>query len=114
MLSTLHSIASYLIVVLGCVHELFTFHNYDHLDLDAVWFLGAGLAIVYTGLLNIVVLRARARDRISLALCLLPNLIMLAGFAAGLALLRQPQVFIGILLSAITTAGTLQLLFRRA
>src|SRR5437763_411721 len=114
MLRTLHQIASYLIVALGCVHLLFTFHNYDSFDMDAVWFFGAGLAIVFAGFLNIVVLRANVSDTLALLLCLLADLILLIGFTGALAMMRQPQVFIGLLLSAVATVGIIRLLFRRA
>ena len=53
-------------------------------------------------------------DRAALLLCLLADLILLIGFAGALAMMRQPQVFIGLLLSAVATAGIIRLLFRRA
>ncbi|HKC63840.1 MAG TPA: hypothetical protein VKB86_09395 [Pyrinomonadaceae bacterium] len=114
MLRTLHKIASYLIVALGCAHLLFTFHNYDSFDMDAVWFFGAGMAIVFAGFLNIVVLRADVGDRLALLLCLLADLFLLVGFAGALTVMRQPQVLTGALLSAVATVGVLRLLFRRA
>src|ERR671936_740506 len=98
MLHTLHKIASYLIVALGCAHLLFTFHNYDSFDMDAVWFFGTGMAIVFAGFLNIVVLRSSVGDPLALSLCLFADLFLLTGFAGALTVMRQPQVFIGLIL----------------
>ncbi|MFN2502373.1 MAG: hypothetical protein ABR530_10225 [Pyrinomonadaceae bacterium] len=45
-MKTLQLVASVLIVALGLVHCGFTFHSYEGLSYEAVWFLGIGVAIV--------------------------------------------------------------------
>ena len=112
MLRTLHKIAAYLIVALGCAHLLFTFHDYDSFDLHALWFFGAGVAILFAGFINVILLGAAGRERTARSLGVVANVFCLAMFAAALALMRQPQVFIGILIFAVATAGTLRLFAR--
>ena len=114
MLRTLHKIAAYLIIALGCAHVLFTFHDYDSFSLRALWFFGAGVAIVFAGFINIILLGAAGRESIARLLGLAANVFCLAMFAVALALMRQPQVFIGILVFALATAGTLRLFERGA
>jgi hypothetical protein len=112
MLRTLHKIAAYLIVALGCAHVLFTFHDYDSFNLRALWFLGAGVAIVFAGFINIILLGPAGRERTARVLGLVANVFCLVMFAAALVLMRQPQVFVGILIFALATAGTLRLFGR--
>ncbi|HEX8068628.1 MAG TPA: hypothetical protein VF546_01665 [Pyrinomonadaceae bacterium] len=107
MLRTLHKIASYLIIALGGAHMLFTLHDYDSFDLDALWFFGAGVAIVFAGFINVILLGAAGRERTARVLAVITNIFCLVMFAAALALLRQPQVFVGILLFAVATTGVL-------
>ena len=114
MLRTLHKIASYLIVALGCTHLLFTFHDYDSFTLRALWFFGAGVAIMFAGFINLILLGAAGRDSTARVLGLIANVFCLGMFGAVLALMRQPQVFVGILLFACATAATLRLLSGRA
>ena len=96
-----YKICSWLIVALGCAHMLFTLHDYDEFSLDAMWFFGAGLALVFAGFLNVAHLRAAAgRDPLVRALTVLTNVLCALLFVAALSLLRQPQVFVGLALFA--------------
>jgi hypothetical protein len=95
-------IASLLIVLLGSLHVVVTFFQYDGLTFEAVWFFGTGVAIVLAGFLNVAMLR-NGGDTVVWALTLSTNLFFLLGFAAASYMMRQPQVFTGTLLFAITT-----------
>ena len=52
MAHRLHRTATYLLVVLGLVHAGLAPVFYDDLTPNTVWFVGAGLALVFLGLLN--------------------------------------------------------------
>jgi hypothetical protein len=45
-------IVSYVIILLGVVHISFAFPL--HMNTDTLWFVGAGMAIIFAGLLNLV------------------------------------------------------------
>ena len=62
-MKTIQKIAAALIVILGLVHIGFTFRDYDGLSMNAMWFAGAGFAIVFAGFLNVAMLRHGRRDR---------------------------------------------------
>ncbi|MGB7070387.1 MAG: hypothetical protein WBD22_12915 [Pyrinomonadaceae bacterium] len=102
-MKTAHTIASILIVLLGCVHIGFTFFNYHGLSYEAIWFFGTGVAIVLAGFVNIAMLRDGGRDTVIWTTALVTNLFFLIGFALTSYMMREPQVFIGALLFAITT-----------
>ena len=93
-----HKIATGLIIGLGALHSGFTVQNYKGFSLDAMWFLGSGIAIILAGFLNVVAIRAGGRDQVVRLLCLTANLIFVVLFAAALWLLSQPQVIVGVVL----------------
>ena len=96
-----YNVCSWLIVALGAAHILFTFHDYDEFSLDAMWFAGSGLALVFAGFLNVAHLRAGGRDSLVRALTVLTDALCAVLFVAALSLMRQPQVFIGVALFAL-------------
>ena len=98
MTKKLHKIAAGLIIALGCLHIAFTFFDYDSFSLDAMWFAGAGLAIVLAGFVNVILIRDIGRDPVVRALCQIANISFALLFAVALTLMQQPQVFIGVLL----------------
>jgi TRAP-type C4-dicarboxylate transport system permease small subunit len=102
-MKTIHTMASVLIVLLGCLHIVVTFFNYHGLSYDAVWFLGTGVGIVLAGFMNIAMLRDGGRDTIIWAMALVTNLFFVLGFAAASYMMREPQVFIGASLFLATT-----------
>jgi hypothetical protein len=103
MLRTTHKIITGLMVALGCLHILFTFHDYDEFSLRAMWFASAGVAIVLAGFLNIVLLRDVGKDKVVWLLCVLTNTIFAVMFSTALYLMQQPQVFVGVALFAVAT-----------
>ncbi|HEX8636074.1 MAG TPA: hypothetical protein VF703_18145 [Pyrinomonadaceae bacterium] len=107
MLKTIHVACAYIIIALGVLHLLFTFHDYDEFTLRALWFAGAGCAIIFAGFLNLISVRLAGRDALARALCFIANVALTALFVAALWLMRQPQVFVGVLLFAVASIATL-------
>lgn len=103
MLRTTHKIITGLIIALGTLHILFTFHDYDEFSLRALWFASAGVAIILAGFLNLVLLRDVGKDKLVSLLCVLTNFIFVVMFGAALFLMRQPQVFFGVALFGVAT-----------
>ncbi|HSS21225.1 MAG TPA: hypothetical protein VLL54_14220 [Pyrinomonadaceae bacterium] len=95
----LHKIITGLIIALGCLHIGFTPFNYGHFDMDAMWFVGAGMAIILAGFLNVAVIRAA--DRVVRALCVLTNASFALLFGVAVFQMAQPQVFVGLALFAV-------------
>jgi hypothetical protein len=109
MLKTLYQITTGLLIALGVVHVWFTRYAYDGFSLDALWFIGSGAAIIFAGLLNIVILRGAGKDRVVWWLVFGTNLTLALGFTASLLVLKEPQVFIGIFLSGCEAIASLLL-----
>ena len=96
-----YKICSWLIVALGCAHIAFTFRDYDEFSLGAMWFAGAGFALVFAGFLNVAHIRSGGRDPLVRALTVLSDALCALLFAAALTLMPQPQVFVGVALFAL-------------
>ena len=109
MLKTAHKILTGVIIALGMLHVLVTFHDYDSFTVRALWFASAGVAIILAGFLNIILLRDVGKDRVVWALCLITNLIFAVMFVSALLILPQPQVFVG---AGLFIAATLFSLIR--
>jgi len=105
MLKTIHTVCTYLIIALGLLHLLFTFHDYDAFTLRALWFAGAGFAIMFAGFLNLILLRLTRKETLVGALCVIANVICVSLFAAALWLMQQPQVFVGVLLFTLAAVA---------
>lgn len=103
MVKIVYKIITGLIIALGLLHTAFTWHNYDEINLDAVWFFCTGVAIILAGFLNIVLVRIGGKDKLILVLCLITNIFFATLFALALFLLKQPQVFLGALLFFVAT-----------
>jgi hypothetical protein len=95
MLRTAHKILTGIIIALGVLHVLVTFHDYDSFSLRALWFASAGVAIILAGFLNIILLRNAGKDTVVWTLCIITNLIFSVMFVLALMVLPQPQVFVG-------------------
>ncbi|MDQ1592098.1 MAG: hypothetical protein QOG71_2725 [Pyrinomonadaceae bacterium] len=107
MLKTVHTACAYLIIALGVLHLLFTFHDYDEFTLRALWFASAGFAIIFAGFLNLISSRLAGRDALARWLCFTSNVVVAALFVAALWLMQQPQVFVGVLLFAVAAVVSL-------
>jgi len=103
MLRISHQIIACLIVLLGIVHLIFaTFRG--NFNLNALWFSGSGLAIIFAGFLNLAFIKSAPKDLLVRALCVIANLACAILFVVALlTVLNEPQVFIGIALFALAT-----------
>jgi len=107
MLKTIHTVCTYLIIALGLLHLLFTFHDYDAFTLRALWFASAGFAIMFAGFLNLILIRLARKETLVRALCVIANVICASLFGAALWLMQQPQVFVGVLLFTVAAIASL-------
>lgn len=110
MLKTLYRISTYLVILLGIAHILFTIPNYGwRWTFNAMWFMSAGFAIVFAGFLNLALLRGAGADKVVRLLCLISNVILALLFGAALTLMNQPQVYFGMFLFAFESVAVLVL-----
>ena len=92
MKRTLDLIASYLLLFMGVGHTVLTPQFYQHFELDALWFAGTGLALVFLGGLNLA--RVYSGKRPMVWAVLLANLAWMAFNTLLLILIREPQAFL--------------------
>jgi hypothetical protein len=103
VLKTIHKTSSWLLVVLGVVHTALTPTFYGRLSPGALWFAGAGLAMIFVGFLNIIFARTAGHDRMPRILCYIANLIT-AAFGVLIVLVdNEPQVIFGMILISLMT-----------
>jgi hypothetical protein len=101
---SLHTAVSSALVLAGAGHIVMTARYYEGLTPAAVWFAGAGLALVFLGLLNLVAACQRQR---SLGLvCLTANLIGVAYGVAVVLTLPVVQAVVALVLMASVTVTT--------
>lgn len=83
------------LIGLGILHTLLTPLFYSAFTIDALWFAGTGLGLLFLGLFNLAVLKPGVQA--ALNLCLTANII---GFVYSILLviiLPEPQVFLALL-----------------
>jgi hypothetical protein len=101
---TIQRICAWLLTALGAVHVLYTAVEHDALSPDAVWFAGAGLALVFLRMLN---LAALAADHPSArAVCRAANLLGAAFGVLAAVAVPVPQAFLGLALMAALAAAS--------
>jgi hypothetical protein len=101
--NVIYKIVTFLAIALGVVHLAFT-ACLDAFDLNALWFFGSGLAIIFAGFLNLALIRISPKDSLVRALCIVANLTVTILFIiALLTVLQEPQVFVGIGIFALAT-----------
>jgi hypothetical protein len=105
MIRTVHAAASSLLIALGAVHTALTPVFYGRLTPNAVWFAGAGLAMIFVGFLNVVLSRGAGRDTLSRVLVYVANLLTLGFGSVTVYLDGEPQVIFGMILIAAITAS---------
>lgn len=103
MIKTTHAVASSLLIALGAVHTALTPVFYERLTPNAMWFAGAGLAMIFVGFLNVVLSRGAVRDTLSRVLVYVANVLTLAFGSVTVYLDGEPQVIFGMLLIATIT-----------
>lgn len=95
-------IVSYIIILLGVVHISFAFPL--HMNTDTLWFVGAGMAIIFAGLLNLVAID-RGVSKFTKAIAVVVNAFNCTMFWFALPIHNEPQVYVGIAILLITTIG---------
>lgn len=72
------------------------------LNTDTLWFVGAGMAIIFSGLLNLVAID-RGGSKFTKWIAVIINAINGTMFCFALLILKEPQVYAGITIFLITT-----------
>ena len=92
MIDTVRKTLATLAVLLGAAHLIFGMLAYKQFNLDMIWFLGAGVAMIVTALANF------KTDKIWILK--IQNALMLGFVLALVRLAPEPQVWLGIVLFA--------------
>lgn len=103
MIYYIRSIIAGIIVFLGLIHLLFTCSLKTP---DDLWFVGAGIAVILSGILNFVSV-INCQQRWLNYLTLAVNIIMLGLFLLACKILQEPQTYAGIFLYLV--AATLSI-----
>ncbi|RYZ21937.1 MAG: hypothetical protein EOO16_11115 [Chitinophagaceae bacterium] len=106
----LAKVISFLIILLGLVHVLFAFPLYA--NTDTLWFVGAGLAIIFAGLLNFVALD-RDGSRFTMWVAAVVNSTMCALFCYAINILNEPQVYVGVAVFLIAAVAFVSQLLQK-
>ncbi len=114
MLKTLHKISSILLIILGVVHTALTPVFYGRFSLNALWFAGSGLAMLFVGFLNITLSRAGGRDRVARMLCYAANLLVVVFGSLTVMQDSEPQVIVGLVLILLMTVTAFTIRGERA
>ncbi len=69
-----------------------------------LWFVGAGMAIIFAGLLNLVAID-RGGSKFKKAIAIITNAFNCAMFCFALPILNEPQVYVGIVIFLISTSA---------
>ena len=94
-------ILSILIILLGLAHISFAF-PIGNFDTDDIWFIGAGIALMFSGFLNLSAVQYCMRSLIGY-LTFISNIICLLLFLLTRQVLQEPQVYVGIFLFLAAT-----------
>jgi hypothetical protein len=97
-----------LIILLGIVHITFAF-PIDELTEGTLWFIGSGVALVLSGLINWIASEGGVSKRTKW-ITLLCNILMCGLFILAIPVVQGPQVYMGIgLFLAASTLSMLRL-----
>lgn len=102
-------ILSYIIILLGIVHISFALPF--QMNTETLWFVGAGMAIIFSGLLNLVAID-RGGSIFTNVIAVVTNAFNGTLFCFALLILNEPQVYVGITVFLITTVAFIILLTR--
>lgn len=81
------------------------------MNTDTLWFVGAGMAIIFAGLLNLVAVD-RNGSKFTKSLAVIVNALNCTMFCFALPILNEPQVYVGITIFLITTVAFILVLVR--
>ncbi len=98
MVRTVHKVSALLLTALGIVHTALTPVFYGRFSLNAMWFAGSGLTMVFVGFLNLILEREAGRDRLARSLCYAANLLAVSFGCLIVVVDSEPQVIFGLVL----------------
>lgn len=99
-----YKISAYLLLI-GVIHTALTPVFYDQFSVDAIWFAGTGLALIFLGLLNIV--GERVFEPWVLNICIAANVVgLIYGFLIVIVL-PEFQAFLSLLIFLMVTIGSI-------
>ncbi len=81
------------------------------MNTDTLWFVGAGMSIIFAGLLNLVAID-RGGSKFTKGIAILVNALNCVMFCFALPILNEPQVYVGIIIFLITTVAFIVELIR--
>jgi hypothetical protein len=82
------------------------------MNTETLWFVGAGMAIIFSGLLNFVALD-RGGSKFTNVIALIVNAFNCGMFCFALPILREPQVYLGIAIFLLTSIAFVIEVIRR-
>jgi hypothetical protein len=103
-LHSLIKIVSCIIILLGITHCSFAFPL--HMNQATLWFVGAGMSIIFSGLLNLVAID-RNGSKFTKAIALIVNIFNCIMFCFALPILNEPQVYVGITIFLVSSIAFL-------
>jgi hypothetical protein len=109
-LRTLDIVIGWLLIAFGALHLSLTRKVHPNIDINAVWFASGGLMIIAIGALNLLRVAYGSVAKGVQVVSVIANIVLLALmlFIATLLPLRgNPQVLIGLILTALLTAFSL-------
>ena len=74
------------------------------MNTDTLWFVGAGMSIIFAGLLNLVAID-RGGSKFTKSIAIFVNALNCAMFCFALPILNEPQVYVGIAVFLVTTVA---------
>jgi hypothetical protein len=74
------------------------------MNTDTLWFVGAGIAIIFAGLLNFVALD-RNGSKFTKSIAVVVNALNCTMFCFAVPILHEPQVYVGITIFLISTVA---------
>ncbi len=101
-----YKLASYGLLI-GVIHVALTPMFYPEFNLNAIWFAGTGLALIFLSFLNISA--ERVPERLILNLCILANFIFLIFSMLIIIILPDVQAWITLALALFVTLGSVSL-----
>ena len=107
---TLDIIIGWLLIAFGALHLALTRKVHPNLDIDAVWFASGGLMIIAIGTLNLlrVAYSSVAKGvHVVSAVANIVLLLLMLFIATLLPMRSNPQVLVGLIITALLTAFSL-------
>lgn len=107
---TVHQVSTALIILLGVVHVVLTPVWFDEFVMRVMWYVAQGLMAILVGFVNIIAVRNRWQDTITVRLCHTANLLGLT-FAVVYSFVDPTlpsyaaiMIFLGLVVAGLATS----------